>query len=534
MRAVDIARGDVVGHPGAIAAWLVGDKQVSPHASSCSLLIWRPELADSIEVVDRPDRTWAKAIGLWLGPLSFAAILFGEPVALAAGGNQVLASACWMLCWWITEAVPLAVTALLPIVLFSLTGAMRLEDALQPYSNRIIYLFFGGFVLAIGLEEHRLHQRIALWIIRLVGVRPHQLILGFLLATAALSMWISNTATAVMMLPMALSLLLLIYPEGTDYSRLPGVQRRFTTSLILAVAYGANIGGMATVIGTPPNLVMRGYFADALQVEVSFFQWLACALPIVLVLLATVYWLLVYCLFPCRHLSIDAAAELFEREQQRLGAWTSGQRRMLAVFVGTALMWVFRDVLQSLHPAVPLSDEVIGVSAAIALFVIPDGQGRPLLTWEATRRLPWGILLLFGGGLCLAKGLEGTGIIAALSDAVHRFGGGQVWLTLILLTAMALFLTELMSNVALIAVLVPVICGIAQGLGVPPIYFAFPVTLASSCAFMLPMATPPNAIVFATGRLTVWDMATAGFWLNLVSLVIILLLSQPLIWCFEP
>lgn len=493
-------------------------------------------MTEQLEAVGVSQANRVKQVGLWLGPIVFALLIWWKPFPLAPGANEVLAVAFWMLCWWITEAVPLPVTALLPIVLFSLTGVMRLDEALQPYSNKIIYLFFGGFMLALGLEEHGLHKRIALGIIRVAGVRPHQLVLGFLISTAVLSMWISNTATAVMMLPMALSLLNLLYREQTDLANLSPEQRRFTIALILSIAYGANIGGMATIIGTPPNLVMRAYFAEALQIDISFFKWMLWAVPIVIVLTMVVYWLLVYWLYPCRNLKIENAAQVFADERERLGPMTTAHWRMLGLFFVTALMWMFREVLQPLVPGIPLSDEIIAVSAAIALFVIPRGlpRGEALLNWDATRRLPWGILLLFGGGLCLAKALESVGIIDALSLQVKQIGGGQIVFTLILLTALALYLTEVMSNVALIAVLVPVICAIAIGFEVHPLYFAFPATLASSCAFMLPMATPPNAIVFSTGRLTVWNMVTAGFWLNLVSLVIILLLSQPLIWIFGP
>lgn len=469
--------------------------------------------------------------GVFLGPLFFLALLVLRPLPLSEGGNEVLAVTAWMVMWWITEAVPLAVTALLPIILFTTTGVMKLEEALIPYSDKIIYLFFGGFMLALGLEEHGLHKRIALTILRLAGSSPRQLVFGFLSSTALVSMWISNTATAVMMLPMAMSLLDLLQPSRDQAEGQGRSNASFATALMLAIAYGANIGGMATIIGTPPNLVMRGFFADQLGQELSFFQWICWALPISLTLLLFVYYLLVYWLFPCSNETSPEAEALFCEERERMGPMTGTHWRMLLVFVATALLWMFRGLIKSYFPTLPLTDETIAVGAAIALFVIPGepNSGRPLLQWEATRKLPWGILLLFGGGLCLAQALEKTGLISLLSQQVESLGQGQFWLTLILLTAAAIYLTEFMSNVALVAVLVPVVIGIAQGMAVDPLLLAFPVTMASSCAFMLPMATPPNAIVFSSGKVTVLQMARTGMWLNLVALIVVILLSQLLL-----
>lgn len=496
-----------------------------------------------MEVIGTKHSELAKKIGLFLGPVLFALLLYSKPFALPPGGNEVLAAFAWMLVWWISEAVPLAVTALLPMVLFSLTGVMKLEEAVVPYSNKIVYLFFGGFILALGLEEHNLHKRIALRIIDMTGVSPERLILGFILATAALSMWISNTATAVMMLPMALSVLNLLYhsaespPQNLDGPKKPvsaqqlNARKRFSAALILSIAYGANIGGMATVIGTPPNLVMRGYFSSQLGIEISFFRWMFWAFPITVVLLAVVYVLFTRFIFPVRDVEITNAEAVFAAERKSLGRQTPAQTRMLIVFTMTAMCWMFRDVILWFFPALPLTDEIIALVGAISLFVIPAdwGQNRALLNWEATTRLPWGILLLFGGGLCLAEAFQRTGVLAALVDSFAKIGQGHVFLTLILLTAIALYVTEVMSNVALVNVLVPIIATLAISMGVAPIEFAFPATLASSCAFMLPMATPPNAIVFSSGFVSVRQMAWAGFWLNLLSLVTILGLSRILL-----
>lgn len=471
-------------------------------------------------------------LGLLLGPLLFVLLITGSPLSLPPGGNEVVAVALWMLVWWIFESVPLPVTALLPIVLFSLTGVMTLDEALAPYSSKIVYLFFGGFLLALGLEKHGLHKRIALLIINAVGNSPPRIILGFMLSTAALSMWISNTATAVMMLPMALSCLQLIYQDQPP-DDLPDLDaKRFSTALVLGIAFSASIGGMGTLIGTPPNLVMRGYFENSLGIEVPFFQWMFWAMPVMLVVLAAAYFLLTFVIFPCHRFELDRAELVFRRERQQLGSMTGAQWRMLMVFAVTALLWMSSGVLRSLLPIlpltgkpVPLTDEVIAIAASIALFVIPGDQrhGGALLDWQSTTRLPWGILLLFGGGLSLASGLEKAGVIQALSDNVQQLAGGHVVLLLILLVIMSISLTEVMSNVALVQVLVPVVAAVALGLDLNPLFFAVPTTLASSCAFMLPMATPPNAIVFATGHVTVRQMIRAGFWMNAVSLIAVLL-----------
>lgn len=477
-----------------------------------------------------------RSIGTWLGPVLFLLVMWFQPLAieeqggLRPGSNQVLAVAVWMITWWVFEAVPLAVTALLPIVLFSMLGVMSLEAVLVSYSDKVLYLFLGGFVLALGLEEHQLHRRIALWILRCVGVSAPQIILGFLLSTALISMWISNTATAVMMLPMAMSCLSLLYqhdPQGDGELK---QRRNFSAALLLSIAYGSGIGGMATVIGTPPNLFMRGYFADKLNIQISFFQWMLWTLPIVAVLLLITYVLLSRILFRCDDLPLDQAKRVFEDERERLGKMQAVHWRMFAVFGVTAVLWMTRTIIQPWMPYIPLlegplplSDEAIAIAATISLFLIPGKQpGQALLSWEATRRLPWGILILFGGGIALARALEQTGLLQSLSQLVQYTAGGQPLLLLILLTVLCLYLTEVMSNIAMIQVMVPIIVAIALGIDSDPILFALPATLAASCAFMLPMATPPNGIVFGSGQLAVWDMIRAGFWLNLACLLVIL------------
>ncbi len=490
-----------------------------------------------------------KKIGMVLGPMLFLLVLFIQPLkidpaatdsVIKPGSNEVLATACWVITWWIFEAAPLAVTALLPIVMFTLLGVSKLDSVLVSYADKVIYLFFGGFVLALGLEAHDLHKRIALLIIRTVGLSAPRLILGFLLSTAFISMWISNTATAVMMLPMAMSCLILLSQGATDEELKSKPHRNFAAALMLTIAYGSSIGGMATVIGTPPNLFMRGYFADKLDINISFFYWMLWATPIAIVILIVTYFLLAFVLFPCSQLSLARAEQVFQVEREKLGPMKPVHWRMVAVFFVTTSLWIFRGLIQPYLPIlpltgepIPLSDETIAIAATISLFLIPGAEkGKALLDWEATRRLPWGILLLFGGGIALAKALEQTGLLQSLSQLVQATAGEHPLLLVILLTILCVYLGEVMSNIALVQVMIPIVVAIALGMKVDPILFAFPATMAASCGFMLPMSTPPNGIVFGSGKIAVWDMIKAGFWLNLISLVVILVISQILIRAF--
>ncbi|MFO0941089.1 MAG: SLC13 family permease [Pirellulales bacterium] len=488
-----------------------------------------------------------KQIGLWLGPILFLAVLALRPLNVEAEGtllqpgcNEVLAISVWIITWWVFEAVPLAVTALLPIVLFSTLGVKRLDEVLVCYADKVLYLFFGGFILALGLEAHNLHKRIALLIIRAVGLSPNRLLLGFLISTAFISMWISNTATAVMMLPMAMSCLSLLN-EGQTREQLESREHKnFAAALMLIIAYGASIGGMSTIIGTPPNLYMRGYFAEELGINISFFTWMLWGIPITILLVAATYLLLTIFLFPCSKLGLTNAQQVFLVEQEKLGQMKPVHWRMIIVFGVTTLLWMTRSFIQNYLPnlpltgkPIPLSDEVIAIAAAISLFLIPGSEkGKKILEWEDTKKMPWGILLLFGGGIAIAKSLEQAGLLEALSKVVQETTGDHPLLLIILLTTLCLYLTEVMSNIALVQVMIPIIAAIAVGMDADPVLFAFPATLAASCAFMLPMSTPPNGIVFGSGKIAVWDMIRAGFWLNLASLIIILIVSQPLLRLF--
>ncbi len=466
----------------------------------------------------------AKRIGLFLGPLVFAfLLLLPGPETMVEAAWKTLALGAFMLIWWVTEAVPLPVTALLPLTLLPVIGVLPLKEAAAPYANPVVFLFMGGFMIALAMERWGLHRRIALNIVRLTGTNANGIILGFMLATAGLSMWISNTATTVLMLPIALSVVGLLL-QGQDGAK---SGKRFALALMLGIAYAANIGGTATIIGTPPNVVFSGILRQEYGLEVTFQQWFVFGFPFAFLLLMITYFILVRVLFPNRLGGFSGARELIKREIEKLGEIGPGEKGTLWVFGLTALAWIFRTQLVNLLPGLNLSDTGIAMLATVTLFVSPVNWKKQeyLLQWQDTEKLPWGILLLFGGGLSLANALSETGLIDLVGSQFQQLEKANL-LVIIGLTAVSLFLTEIMSNVALVTVFLPVVGAIALGMGASPVILCIPVTLAASCAFMLPMSTPPNAIVFASGYLTVAQMVRAGFLLNIIAILWIGVLSK--------
>lgn len=466
----------------------------------------------------------SKTIGLFLGPLFFVLLILLPFENLSSEACAVLACASWMIVWWITEAVSISVTSLIPLILFPLTGVMSVNDVGANYGSSIVFLFFGGFVLAIGLEKVNLHRRIALSIIKKTGTTPKKVILGFMISTAFMSMWISNTASTVVMLPIALSVIhLLINKEETPNTN----QQNFALSVMLGIAFSANAGGIATVIGTPPNSVLIGLLENEYQIEISFVKWMAIGLPFALVLIAIIYLLLVHWIFPTKDLQFSTSNNIIDHELKKLGSISAREKQVLWIFGIIVSLWIFRTPINSVFPWLKLSDTVISILGALALFAIPFNlkKGEFILKWEDTQKLSWGILILFGGGLALAKGMSSTGIVSLITNYISD-GNFSVFLTASLLIFLMLFMTELMSNVALVAVLAPVVAGIAIGLEIPILYLLIPVTMASSCAFMLPMATPPNAIVFASGYVKVHEMARVGIIINCISVLILIALFK--------
>lgn len=472
----------------------------------------------------------AKKVGLVLGPLLFF-LLINLPVELvSASGDKVIGVAAWMVIWWITEAVHIAVTALLPLMLFPLLGIMSPTDVGANYGSPIIFLFFGGFVLALALEKVNLHRRIALSIIKRTGTTPNRVVLGFMIATAFMSMWISNTASTVVMLPIALSVIKLLIDDADGFTK---GDRNFALSIMLGIAFAANAGGIATVIGTPPNSVLIGLLENEYNTEISFVKWMSMGLPFSILLVAFCYLVLVKWMFPCKDIQFATSATLINNEVKKLGKFSKEEKRVLTIFAITVSLWITRTLINNLLPGLGLTDTIISVFGALCLFAIPMNfkKGTFVLDWNDTSKLAWGILLLFGGGLALAKGMASSGLVDAITQTIKE-GNFPVFLTVSLLIVLMLFMTELMSNVALVAVLAPVVAGIAIGLGIPMLYLLIPVTMASSCAFMLPMATPPNAIVFASGYVKVNQMARAGIVLNCIAVVLLILFYQFIIPIF--
>ena len=466
----------------------------------------------------------SKKIGLCLGPILFASIQFFEISSMSSSANTVIAVALWMVIWWITEAVSISVTALLPLLLFPLFKIMPMADVGANYGSPIVFLFFGGFVLALALEKVNLHKRIALTIVKLTGTSPNRVILGFMIATAFMSMWISNTASTVVMLPIAMSVIGLLIKDDDGFTK---ADKNFSLCVMLGIAFSANAGGIATVIGTPPNSVLIGLLENEYNTQISFADWLSFGLPFSILLITVVYIVLVKFLFPCKELNFGTSATVISDELKKLGKLSSREKQVMVIFSIVVTLWIFRSLIKQLIPNLKLSDTMISVFGAIALFTIPHNlkKGDFILDWKDTSNLAWGILILFGGGLALAKGMSASGIVDVVSQTISQ-AKISVLFTAALLIILMLFMTELMSNVALTAVLAPVVAGIAIGLDIPMIHLLIPVTIASSCAFMLPMATPPNAIVFASGYIKVHQMAKAGIILNLISVLLLVLLFK--------
>jgi len=467
----------------------------------------------------------ARTIGLILGPVLFVLFnLLPDMIPGSPAANAVIATASWMILWWITEAVSISVTALLPLLLFPLLDVMPMTEVGANYGSPIIFLFFGGFVLALALEKVNLHRRIALTIINLTGTTPEKVVLGFMIATATLSMWISNTASTVVMLPIALSVIHLLIDDEDGFTK---KDKNFALSVMLGIAFSANSGGIATVIGTPPNSVLIGLLENEYQIEISFLRWMTIGLPLSLILISICYVVLVKWMFPCKGLEFGASRSVIREELQKLGPPSPREKMVLSIFGVTVFLWVFRTLINRWVPGLDLSDAGISMIGAISLFALPYNlkKGEFILTWKDTTRLAWGILVLFGGGLALARGMSSSGLVDLVSGTIAN-AEISVLFSAFLLIALMLFMTELMSNVALVAVLAPVVAGIAIGLDIPMLHLLIPVTIASSCAFMLPMATPPNAIVFASGYIQVHQMARVGFILNCLSILLLVLVFQ--------
>jgi len=499
-----------------------------------------------------PSRKAVQWTGFFGGPvLALAAYLLlphsysdgtGALVEFTHAGRVTCAAGLWMAVWWMTEALPIYVTSLLPLCLFPVLGATSIHAAAAPYANELIFLFMGGFVVALSMERWGLHKRIAFAALRVVGSEPRRVVLGFMIATAFISMWVSNTATAIMMLPIALSVIDVVLKQtngGTlsDTRELAdGPGHNFAVCLLLGVAYSASIGGIGTLIGTPPNLFLASYIETQLGREVSFVRWLAVGVPLVVVFLPLTWLLLTRVLYPIRLREIEGGASFIREAQRGLGPMTKGERTTLVVFALAALCWIFQPLLAKMTiggiaPLGGLSDTGIAMIAAMALFAIPhDLEKREfVMDWQSAAKLPWGVLLLFGGGLSLAASVEQTGVGEFIGSRVAGMAGFPGLAMVVIVTLIVVFLTELASNTATVATFVPILAAVAPSLGVSPYLLIVPATIAASCGFMLPAGTPPNALVFGSGYIRIAQMIRAGFWLDLIGIVLITALTFALV-----
>ena len=479
----------------------------------------------------------SRKIGLYLGPLLFILTrFFLEAEGLSNQANAVLASTLWIAIWWITEAIPIAATSLLPIILFPLSGALPLDDTTSSFGHRFVFLYLGGFILALAIQKWNLHKRIALNIIMVVGTNVQKIILGFMVATAFLSMWISNTATAVMMLPIGIA----IIKQMKDLKNSPEDENLiFGKALMLSIAYSASIGGIATLIGTPPNLVFAGIIQEVYNIEISFLKWFQFGFPISILLLAISWIYLTKVAFKFKQNEFNEGKEEINRQLEELGPISYEEKIVLSVFVLTGLAWILRTYL--LNKFIPnLDDSIIALISGISLFLFQannqEGKNEKIMNWEDAVKLPWGVLLLFGGGLAIAQGFQSSGLANWIAENLTQLNGFSLFIILLVLITAVNFLTEITSNLATTAMLLPILAPTAVILGVHPYILMVGATLAASCAFMLPVATPPNAIVFGSNYLKISDMVRVGILMNIISIIIIFMMVYfilPILWNFN-
>ncbi|ODR96544.1 hypothetical protein AUC70_14810 [Methyloceanibacter stevinii] len=458
-------------------------------------------------------------VGLVLGPAAFAAcVLSPAPEGLSATGWSVAALAIWMAIWWATEAVPLFVTALLPLAVLPLLGVEGIDGAAAPFAHPVVFLLLGGFLIGLALEKWNLHRRIAFHIILAVGSRPLSLIAGKMLATAFLSMWITNTATTIMVLPIAMSLIAVVTP---DRKRGHGEAANFGTAMMLGIAYAASIGGMASLVGSPTNLLAASYLEEVFSIEMTFLDWMLFALPISAMLLGCAYLILTRVAFPVSNRLGKVDPSLVENMLREMGPMTGPEKRVCAVFTAVALCWIFSPLVED-RLGFDISDTGIALIGAIALFAIPAHwpDRTFLLDVTAVRRIPWEVLILFGGGLSLAA-IDTTGLAVWIGNGLSFLNAMPLLVVIFGVTLLVVLLTELMSNTATVAAFLPIAGSLALGTDVAPLLFVMPIALAASSAFMLPVATPPNTLVFGTGYVTLPQMMRAGALLNLFGTAII-------------
>ncbi len=445
-------------------------------------------------------------------------IFLNNPFQLKPEGNIVIAFAVLMISLWVTQALPMPVVALLPLILFPLFNIAPIEATAASYANPVIFLFMGGFMLGLAIQKWNLHRRIALNIVRLTGTSGDRIILGFIIATGLISMWLSNTATTMMMFPIALSVISVLKENHPDQQG----ATNFSLSVMIAIALASNFGGIATIIGTPPNVAYAAFIKKKYDYAISFSDWMITCVPLAILLLTCLYLVMVKWLYPNRMKADVSATTFIQKEVAGLGKYSTGEKRVLIIFICTAALWITKDLINK-FTGIKLDDNMIALIGAVALFITPSGnKSEALLHWSDTKEMAWGILLLFGGGIALATALEKAGLIQQLGQWFSQFAFNQLML-IFLVTLISLFISELMSNVAQVTVFAPVVSSLAEAAHVHPLLLGIPMTLAASCASMLPMGTPPNAIAFSSGYIKLKDMTRVGFIMNIISVLLITL-----------
>ena len=463
-----------------------------------------------------------KFLGLIIG-IVFLMItcLFSSPETLNTKAWLTLGVAMLMATWWLTEAIPLPVTGLLPLIFFPILGVSSIKETAQAFSHPIIFLFMGGFIIGLAMQHTGLHKRIAYYIIAKFKNGPKSLIFGFMCATAFLSMWISNSATAIMMLPIALSIIT-VFKEDKNTAK----NNNFDKALVLSIAFSATIGGIATIIGTPPNTVMAAMLSELYNYEINFLDWLKIGLPTSLILLPITWVVLTFVCFPLDS-SIMIKNRIINDKIKELGKISQDEIMVGVVFIITASLWISRkwvsSALENIIPSGALNDSTIAISAAIILFIIPSNRPNRdrLINWDVAQSIPWGALILIGGGLSLATVINSSGLAAWIGSLSSNLSGISIIFIVLISIASIIILTELTSNTATASTFIPIFGATALGLGQDPLLLIIPATLGASCAFMMPVATPPNTIAYASGYLKISDMIKAGIWLNIISLIVI-------------
>ena len=458
-----------------------------------------------------------------IGPVLFISVLLFKPFSLDTLSLKVLAVAVLMISWWITEAIPMPVVAIIPLVLFPLMGISKIAETAAPYANEVIFLFMGGFIIGLAIEKWNLHKRIALSIVQFTGTGGNKIILGFIIATGFISMWLSNTATTMMMYPIAASVISVVGGKNITEKQ----SKNFALCIMLSIAYASNFGGIATIIGTPPNVAYASFMSKKYGFDVSFSSWIMVCAPISLLLLLSLYLVLTK-MYPNHIASNVDMQSLIKTELSQLGPMSIPEKRVLYVFLTTAFLWITRDMINKTG-LVKLDDNMIAVFGALLMFMIPSGANNGsqerILVWPDTSKMAWGILLLFGGGIALAGALEKAGLINMLGKWLAGFSGTSIFVLILVVAVLSIFISEVMSNVAQVIVFAPVVTGIAEAININPFLLGIPMTLAASCASMMPMGTPPNAIVFSSGHIKLKQMIKTGFVMNLISILLIVLFT---------